>query len=52
MRGIRYSDLEDSEAAVVTQVRVYDCLTMGIEDLQKRWASLMAHKGYLFKGFK
>ena len=53
MRGIRYSDLEDFEAAVATQVRVYECgcLAMSIEDLPKRWTSVMEYKGYYFEGF-
>ena len=53
MRGIRYSDLEDLEAAMVTQVRVYErsCLSTGIEDPLKRRTLVMEHKGYYFEGF-
>ena len=39
MRGIRYNYLEELESAVAVRVRVLEngCLTMGIDDLPKRW---------------
>ena len=53
MRGIRYGDLEDLEAAVATQARVYErsCLATGIEDLPEWWTSVMEHKWYYFERF-
>ena len=52
MRGIRYSDWEDVEATVATQVRVYErgSSVMGIEDLPKRWTSVIEHMGYYLEG--
>ena len=52
MRGIHYNDLEELETAVATRVRVLEngCLAMGIDDLPKRWKSVIDHKGYYFEG--
>ena len=52
MRGIRYNDLEELESAVAARVRFFEnnCLAMGIDDLPKRWKSVINHKGYYFEG--
>ena len=52
MRGIHYNDLEALESAVRVRVRVLEngCLAMGIDDLPKRWTSVIDHKGYYFEG--
>ena len=49
MRGNRYNDLEEFESAVAARVRVLEnsCLATGIDDLPKRWNSVIDHKGYL-----
>ena len=50
MRGIRYSDLDELEVAVAERVKVVErsCLATGIDDLPKRWQSVIDHKGYYF----
>ena len=52
MRGIRYSDLDELEVAVAERVKVVErsCLATGIDDLPKRWQSVIDHKGYYFEG--
>ena len=54
MRGIRYNDLEELESAVAARVRVLEngCLATGIDDLPKRWKSVIDHKGYYFEGME
>ena len=53
LRGVRYNDLDELEAAVVNQVRVYErgCLATGVAMLPHRWNSLIEHKGHYFEGF-
>jgi hypothetical protein len=52
MREIRYDDLNELEVAMVEQVRAYERgrLATGIEDLPKRWTSVVDHKGNYFEG--
>ena len=52
MRGIHYSDLDELEVAVTERVKVVErsCLANGIDDLPKRWQSVIDHKGYYFEG--
>ena len=52
MRGIRYNDLEELESAVATRMKVLEngCLATGIDDLPKRWKSVIDHKEYSFEG--
>ena len=52
MRGIRYSDLDELEVAVVERVKVVErsCLATGINDLPKRWQFVIDNKGYYFEG--
>ena len=52
MRRIRYSDLDELEVAVAERVNVveHSCLATGIDDLPKRWHSVIDHKGYYFEG--
>ena len=53
MRGIRYNDdLEELESAVAARVRVLKngCLATCIDDLPKRWKSVIDYKGYYFEG--
>ena len=51
MRGNRYNDLEEFESAAAARVRVLEnsCLATGIDDLPKRWNSVIDHKGYLLR---
>ena len=52
MRVIHYNDLEELKSAVAARGRVLEngCLATGIDDLQKRWKSVIDHKGYYFEG--
>ena len=52
MRGIPFSDLDELEVAVAERVKVVErsCLATGIDDLPKRWQSVIDHKGYYLKG--
>ena len=52
MRGIRYNNFEELESAVATRVKVLEngCLATGIDDLPKRWKSVIDLKGYYFEG--
>ena len=52
MRGIRYKDLEELESAMAVRVRVLEngCLATDIDDLPKRWKSVIDYKGYYFEG--
>ena len=45
MSGIRYSELDKLDAAVAERVKVveHSCLTNGIDDLPKRWQSVIDH---------
>ena len=53
MRGSRFEDLEELEATVAAQVRMYEggCLTTGIQKLPSRWRSVIEHKGNYFEEF-
>ena len=44
----RYSDHNELESAVTMRLRVLEhgCLAMHIQDLLKRWKSVIEHKGY------
>ena len=48
MRSTRYNDLEGLESAVAARVRVLEngCLATGIDNLPKRWMTVIDHKGY------
>ena len=54
MRGIRNNNLEELESAVAARVTVLEdgCLATGIDDLPKRWKSVIYHKGYYFEGME
>ena len=51
MRGIRYCDLDKLENALAERVKVVkrSCLATGLDDLPKRWQSVIDHNGYYFK---
>ena len=51
MREARYDDLDELEVAVAEQVKVYERrgLATGIEELPKRWNSILDHKGHCFE---
>lgn len=52
LRGIRYTDLDELEEAVATEVRriTRGCLATGIRGLPRRWESVIKAKGGYFEG--